>query len=146
MGKCNGKFDTLKAEVKEASARVRGLLRNSRLFAKGRDQKRKIERKMYHTVNEIQKKIASAIESGASVKSRGGQELKKVNSVMKRLLPQMKHFFDTGFVVGKKILHLHMDDVYSIVRGKAGKSVEFGIKWGINRLGGGFVQGFTLEN
>jgi len=24
--------------------------------------------------------------------------------------------------------------------------VEFGIKWGINRLGGGFVQGFTLEN
>lgn len=146
VGKMRGKFDTLKAEVKEASARVRGLLRNSHLFAKGRDQKRKIERKMYHTVNEIQKKIASAIESGASVKSRGGQELKKVNSVMKRLLPQMKHFFDTGFVAGKKILHLHMDDVYSIVRGKAGKSVEFGIKWGINRLGGGFVQGFTLEN
>ena len=86
VGKMRGKFDAIKTEVKEASARVRGLLRNSRLFAKGRDQKRKIERKMYHTVNEIQKKIASAIESGASVKSRGGQELKKMNWVMKRRL------------------------------------------------------------
>ena len=99
MGKCNGKFDTLKAEVKEASARVRGLLRNSHLFAKGRDQKRKIERKMYHTVNEIQKKIASAIESGASVKSRGGQELKKVNSAMKR-----RHRAILGFNMRKMVV------------------------------------------
>ncbi len=99
-----GKFDTLKAEVKEASARVRGLLRNSHLFAKGRDQNRKIERKMYHTVNEIQKKIASAIESGASVKSRGGQDLKKVNSVMKRLLRAGVYFGESKTRCGHGVL------------------------------------------
>ena len=34
---------------------------------------------------------------------------------------------------------------YSIVRGKAGKSVEFGLKWGINRVDG-FVLGFLINN
>ncbi len=99
---------------------------------------------MYHTVKEIQKELAAAIASGASVKSRAGEQLQKINQVMGQLLPQIKHFFDTGFVAAKKIIHLQMPEVYSIVRGKAGKTVEFGLKWGISRLGGGFVQGFLL--
>lgn len=41
----------------------------------------------------------------------------------------------------EKIIHLQMNELYSIVRGKAGKSVEFGLKWGINRIDG-FVMGF----
>ncbi len=64
---------------------------------------------------------------------------------MKNLLPQIKHFIETGFVAHKKIIHLYMDDLYSIVRGKAGKNVEFGLKWGVNRIGSGFVQGFLLN-
>ena len=38
-----------------------------------------------------------------------------------------------------------MSELYSIVRGKAGKSVEFGIKWGISRIDG-FAMGFVMEN
>ena len=38
-----------------------------------------------------------------------------------------------------------MAELYSIVRGKAGKSVEFGLKWGINRIDG-FVLGFLINN
>jgi hypothetical protein len=38
-----------------------------------------------------------------------------------------------------------MSELYSIVRGKAGKSVEFGLKWGINRVDG-FVLGFLINN
>jgi len=146
VGRLRGKFDGLKSDVKDASAKVRGLLRNSHLFAKGREQKNKIERKMFHTVKEIQKKIAATIKSGASIRSRVGLELESINLVMEKLLPQIKHFFDTGFVAAKKIIHLHMPELYSIVRGKAGKTVEFGIKWGINRMAGGFVQGFTMKN
>ena len=144
VGRLRGKFDGLKKAVSNASSKVKGLLRNAHLFAKGREQKQKIERKMYHTVKEIQKKMAAAIASGASVKGRAGEELQRVNQVMGRLLPQIKHFFDTGFVAAKKIIHLKMPEVYSIVRGKAGKTVEFGLKWGISRVGGGFVQGFLL--
>jgi IS5 family transposase len=32
-----------------------------------------------------------------------------------------------------------MPELYSIVRGKVGKSVEFGLTWGIRRLRGGFL-------
>ena len=49
-----------------------------------------------------------------------------------------------GFVAKKKIIHLQMPDLYSIVRVKAGKAVEFGLKWGINHIGCGFVQGLLL--
>ena len=38
-----------------------------------------------------------------------------------------------------------MSELYSIVRGKAGKSVEFGIKWGISRIDG-FAMGFVMNN
>ena len=65
---------------------------------------------------------------------------------METLLPQMLHFLKTGFVANKKIIHLQMENLYSIVRGKAGKKVEFGLKWGINRIAGGFVQGFLMED
>ena len=32
-----------------------------------------------------------------------------------------------------------MPELYSIVRGKVGKTVEFGLSWGIRRLRGGFL-------
>jgi hypothetical protein len=37
-----------------------------------------------------------------------------------------------------------MPDLYAIVRSKVGKKVEFGLKWGINRIGCGFLHGFLL--
>ena len=36
-----------------------------------------------------------------------------------------------------------LTELYSIVRGKAGKSVEFGLKWGINHISG-FIFGFLM--
>jgi hypothetical protein len=139
-----GKFDTIKEVVKEASAKVKGLAKNGHLFAKTREQKKKIEKKMWHTVRKIQTEIESAVAAGANLSNKAGQELVRIHGVMKRLLPQIRHFLDTGFVAPKKILHLQMPEVYSIKRGKAGKPVEFGQKWGISRFGGGFVQGFLI--
>jgi hypothetical protein len=42
-------------------------------------------------------------------------------------------------VAAGKIINLHIPELYSIVRGKVGKNVEFGLSWGITRLRGGFV-------
>jgi hypothetical protein len=44
-----------------------------------------------------------------------------------------------GRVAAGKIINLHIPQLYSIVRGKVGKAVEFGLSWGITRLGGGFI-------
>jgi len=146
VGRLRGVFDGIKGQVTKGASKVRGLLRNSHLFAKGREQKQKIGRKTFHTVKGLHGKIKKAIAEGGNVSSKAGQELRKVAETMDKLLPQIRHFFETGFVAAKKIIHIKMPDVYAIVRGKAGKNVEFGLKWGINRLGGGFVAGFLLKD
>ena len=38
-----------------------------------------------------------------------------------------------------KVVSLHVPELYSVVRGKIGKAVEFGLRWGIERIGGGFL-------
>jgi hypothetical protein len=144
-GKLRGKFDGVKSDIKEATEKVKGLLRNAHLFAKGRDQKKKIEKKMYHTVKSVQSQLAKLISSGANVKSKAGQELVKITGVMEKLLPQIKHFLDTSFVASGKVIHLQIPELYAIVRGKAGKTVEFGLKWGISRMRGGFLHAFLMN-
>ncbi len=58
---------------------------------------------------------------------------------MTQLLPQIRYWIKTGFVAANKIISVHIPKLYSIVRGKAGKKVEFGLQWGISRLRGGFL-------
>lgn len=144
VGKLGGKFLGVKGLLKEQVAKVKGLVRNSHLFAKGKDQKAKVGRKIYHTVKQVHTEISALLKSGYKLSSRAGKQLTEVSGVMERLLPQMLYFLKTGFVANKKIIHLQMSELYSIVRGKAGKQTEFGLKWAINRIGGGFLQGFLL--
>jgi IS5 family transposase len=58
---------------------------------------------------------------------------------MATLLPQIRHWLKTGRVATGKIISLHVPELYSIVRGKVGKTVEFGLTWGIRRLRGGYL-------
>ena len=50
-----------------------------------------------------------------------------------------RYWLRTGYVAAGKIINLHIPELYSIVRGKVGRTVEFGLSWGITRLRGGFV-------
>lgn len=89
--------------------------------------------------------LKECLSQGADVRGQAGMEIKRLSGLMDKLLPQILHFLETGFVASKKIIHLQMPELYSIVRGKAGKSVEFGLKWGISRIDG-FVMGFLINN
>ena len=146
IGKLGGKFQSFKKTIKVTWKEVKGLVRNSHLFAKTVEEKRKVGKKLYHVISEVQTEIASLLSTGSKLTSKAGKEITRLSEVMEDLLPQMLHFLETGFVANKKIIHLQMEKLYSIVRGKAGKKVEFGLKWGINRIGGGFVQGFLMKN
>jgi hypothetical protein len=84
------------------------------------------------------------LNKGRSVRSKSAKEIERLTGVMDTLLPQILYFLQTGFVASKKIIHLQMVELYSSVRGKAGKSVEFGLKWGINHIDG-FVMGFLCN-
>ena len=145
LKKVAGKFTEIKSKVKESVKKIKSLARNSHLFAKTQEAKRKVGKKLYHTTLEIQDLLKLCLSKGKEVRSKPAKELQRLSSVMDVLLPQILYFIETGFVASKKIIHLQMNELYSIVRGKAGKSVEFGLKWGINRIDG-FVMGFLINN
>ena len=101
---------------------------------------------MTSIVEEINQKLgkALAIASQQGHKLRGHavvarRKLLELHETMGKLVPQIRHWLRTGFVAPGKIINLHIPQLYSIVRGKVGKAVEFGLSWGITRLRGGFI-------
>jgi hypothetical protein len=50
----------------------------------------------------------------------------------------------TGVVAKGKILHAGLTQARAIIRNKAGKKVEFGLKYLISRIGGGYLFGSLL--
>ena len=142
--KARGKFADVQKRVNKELSKVKGLIKRAHIFSKTKESKRKVAKKLFHIVKGVHKKLRKSVLSGKKLTGKASLELKRLTEVMEKLLPQMEHFIETGFVAAKKIIHLDMEKLYSIVRGKAGKSVEFGIKWGINRMKGGFIYGFLL--
>ncbi|MBI5139365.1 hypothetical protein HZA26_02020 [Candidatus Nomurabacteria bacterium] len=135
----------VKTKIREVEKKIKGLVRASHIFAKTKEQKRKVGKKLFYVTKEIHQELQAILGSGVLLKNKAHQELSRITGIMETLLPQIRHFLVTGFVAPKKIIHLKMSELYAIVRGKAGKSVEFGLKWGISRIGGGFVQGFLIN-
>lgn len=68
-----------------------------------------------------------------------------MQEVTKTLLVQIEHWLKTGYGVTGKILHPSLTQAKAIVRNKVGKKVEFGLPYLINRLGGGYVFGKSLD-
>jgi hypothetical protein len=145
LKKVGGKFAGIKGKVKEIASKVKGLVRGSHLFAKTKEEKRKVGKKIYHTITELQGLLKSCMNQGLQGRSKASLELARLSKLMNQLLPQILHFLETGFVAAKKVIHLQSPELYAIVRGKAGKKVEFGLKWGISRIDG-FVLGFLINN
>jgi hypothetical protein len=123
-------------------------LREFRLFAKTKSKavRMRMVSAMAGIVEQVNDGMADALEAA----SRQGQrltkyrktawaKLHKLRDTMKTLLPQIRYWIRTGFVAKNKIVSLHIPEIYSIVRGKVGKAVEFGLNWGIERLRGGFL-------
>ena len=145
LKKTGRKFSKAKTKVKEILKEAKGLVRTSHLFAKGKDAKRKVTKKLLHIVNDVHSLIQDELQAGKKLTSKAGVELTNLTQVMDTLITQILYFTETGCVAAGKIIHLQMHQLYSIVRGKAGKKVEFGLKWGINRVKGGFVMGFLMN-
>ena len=137
LGKARGKLQAAKAHV-----------RKYRLFAKSKTKaaKDRMVAQMTSIVEGINqqlgKALAAASEQGRKLRGHAvvaRRKLAELHETMAKLVPQIRHWLRTGFVASGKIINLHIPQLYSIVRGKVGKSVEFGLSWGITRLRGGFV-------
>jgi len=139
----------LKEFVKEARGKIEKVkkkVRAHRLFAKTKEAKDKLLGEVVSVVDGLQGQLSKALQKAAA----GAERLRgrarvayakvcQVNETMKKLMPQIRHWLATGRVAANKIISLHIPELYAIVRGKAGKAVEFGLKWGISRLKGGYI-------
>lgn len=123
-------------------------VREYRLFAKDKTKaaKDRMVASMATVVESVQKLLAPALRHASVTKARlrrGGKvartKLRHVHQTMAKLLPQIRYWLRSGYVAANKIISLHVPELYAIVRGKVGKSVEFGLSWGIKRLRGGFL-------
>lgn len=123
-------------------------LRDYRLFAKDKSKaaKNRLVSEMATVVEKIQGQLAEAIGSASRQKLRlkkfrkaAWGRLQHLHGTMTKLLPQIRYWLRTNRVAKSKIISLHIPELYSIVRGKVGKAVEFGLNWGITRLRGGFL-------
>ena len=137
--------------VKKTRGVVKGArqkFREYRLFAKGKSKKvrNRMVVQMASLVEKVQEELAKALSQARSK----AEQLKKYSKVayskitslhqtMSRLIPQIRYWLRTGQVAVDKIVSLHIPQLYSVVRGKVGKAVEFGLNWGITRLRGGFL-------
>jgi hypothetical protein len=71
-------------------------------------------------------------------------KLQQMVAVTQVLLPQIRQWLATGVVASGKLLHAGITTARAIVKNKVGKKVEFGLKWLLNRIDGGYVFGTVV--
>jgi len=127
---------------------ARKKVRHYRLFAKEKSKaaKNKMVAEMANVIETINGQLGRAVEMAQKTPSRvrkhgvvACEKLVRLHQTMAKLVPQIRYWLKTGYVAADKIISLHIPELYSIVRGKVGKTVEFGLNWGITRLRGGFL-------
>jgi IS5 family transposase len=139
-------FKNFAAEAAPEFEAAKKTTREYRLFAPTQALKKKLLARMANTVERVNKLLAKAVAAAASRTARvtkygkvARAKVQNLHVTMTNLLPQIRYWMKTGFVASGKIISLHIPELYSIVRGKVGKTVEFGLSWGIRRLKGGFL-------
>lgn len=124
-------------------------LRKHRLFAKTKEARLKIATKMSQVSKEVLQDLGNMIGSISrnvrGKKKRAANHICEAYTAMMQLIGQIDHWIKTGWVVPEKIISLFQTDLRSIPRGKIGKDIEFGLKWGINQVRGGYVHIFMMK-
>src|ERR687895_492813 len=92
-----------------------------------------------------QEVIRQVGRSAKRVTQSAVRKMGQMIEVSATLLPQIGHWLQTGVVARGKILHAGITQARAIVKNKAGKRVEFGLKWLVNRIEGGYVFGRVVE-
>jgi hypothetical protein len=140
-------------KMKGAFAEIGKKVRAHRLFAKTKEAKREIGQKLSELTVQVLGNLGNLLE-GIDIKANqvhgsGKRALSNLTENfhnMCQMLKQMELWINTGRVAKGKILSLFNPCFRAINRGKLGKQVEFGLKWGINQIRGGYVSVFMCAD
>ena len=119
------------------------------LFAKTKPEKDRALKQIIAASKQLQSNSQRLIKAVARTSDQvvcaAVAKLKQMAAVTVGLLPQIEHWMKTGKVATQKILHAGITTARAIVKKTAGKKVQFGLKWLINRLPGGYIFGKVVQ-
>lgn len=124
-------------------------LRKHRLFSKTKEARIKVATKMSQLSRELLQSIGNMLAQVP--KTVSGSQKRAVNHLtdtyvtMSKLIDQIDYWIRTGYVATDKIVSLFQDELRSIKRGKVARDIEFGLKWGINQIRGGYIHLFMMN-
>jgi hypothetical protein len=148
--RAGGAFKSLAGWIAGKLKAVKQKVRHYRFFSETKQERAGLITEIANIVDGVQRRLGKAQRLPVGrVKKYGKVAQRKVSQLhdtMTKLLPQIRYWVATGFVASGKIINMHIPQLYSIVRGKVGKAVEFGLNWGITRLGGGFLRATRAMN
>lgn len=128
---------------------VAQLVREHRLFAKTKEARLEVSRDLQNLSENLLNSLGELIVGVDLEKNQvTGMAKRALNNLaldyqnMSQMMSQIAHWIKTGKVVKGKIISLFNTDMRAINRGKLGKKIEFGLKWGINQIRGGYVSVF----
>ncbi len=146
--KVGGALKGFVEKTAELIAAAKRKVREYRLFAKEKTKaaKNRMVAQMAAVIAKVQTELRHALAQAPAARAAlhrhrkvAWAKLGRLQQTMGKLLPQIRYWLKSGFVAADKIISLQIPELYSIVRGKVGKPVEFGLTWGITRLRGGFL-------
>jgi hypothetical protein len=140
----------LRVKMAKGLVQVKKLVRKHRLFAKTGEARREVTTTLLSESEKLLAKLSEGLPTSegrlTGVRLKALRRLRQLRETMTELVPQIRYWLKSGYVASGKIINLKLPEVRSIVRGKTGKKVEFGLKWGIARLKNGFVLGTSSRN
>ena len=133
----------LKENLKPLSEKVGKVFSQIRLFTRGKTQKaiekkKRLTRKLHSLVRQMLYQVENGSQE-LSVKSRAQYQEELIR--YRLMLTQIWQWMRTGFHPRGKLLSLWHTEARAITRSKAGKATEFGRRWIISRLTGGYLIG-----
>lgn len=140
-------------KMKDAITKAAKRVREHRLFAKTKEARRKINRELSKLTKDTLGNLGKLLE-GIDVKKNHirGSGKRALNNLaedyqnMYQMMPQIDLWIEFGRVAKGKIISLFNTTLRAIERGKNGKKTEFGLKWGINQIRGGYVSLFMCPD
>ncbi len=127
------------------SQRVLRSVKEYHLFAKVKEEKDRLLRRIIEETTELMAETTKLMpglwQSRERVTQSAVTQLQRMSEVAAELIPQIEQWLESGKVAKHKILHATATQARAIVRNKVGKRVEFGLRYLINRIGGGYVFG-----
>jgi hypothetical protein len=140
-------------KMKETFSKINKSVRSHRLFAKTKDAKRVIEKDLQGLSQNLLGQLGDLLVDldikKNQIQGMGARALNNLSEDyqnMCQMMGQIIKWIQTGKVAKGKIVSLFNAHFRAINRGKVGKQIEFGLKWGINQIRGGYVSLFMHQD